>query len=107
MMADYIQIQWTCSGLTEAKKMVQLLLSHKLIACGSLIPWVESYYVWEGKVERSQETKVLMKTRKEKFEEVKGFILQNGSYEVPEITAFAITSAHLPYLEWIDQSLGS
>lgn len=101
----YIQIQWTCSGLAEARDVCQLLVEKRLVACANIIPQVESIYLWEGKVCRSEESKVILKTLASFFDTVKQFILHHTNYEVPEILCFTIEQGHTEYLDWIEQAV--
>ena len=45
-----------------ARKAVRALVEERLIACGNLIPGVESIYEWKGVVETSAEVTVIAKT---------------------------------------------
>lgn len=102
-MTSYIQIHWTCGSVEEARKIAHLLLTKRLVACATLIPAVESHYVWKDKLEMAHETKVIFKTKGEKFEEVKKVILENATYEVPEIVQVDIQKGHAAYLAWIEE----
>ena len=97
-----IYIFWTCANSDEAKKIARGLLEKKLIACASIIPGVESIYRWEGNIEESQEVKVILKTKKERFADIRDYILKHGSYQVPEISAVKVEIANPKYLEWLN-----
>ena len=103
-MSEYIQIHWTCGGLDEARQISQYLVQEKLVACASIIPWVESIFLWEEKLDTCQESKVIFKTRKELFPAVKHAILERAKYEVPEILAIPIIDGSEEYLEWVSKS---
>lgn len=102
---QYIQIYWTCGSLDEARKVSRLLVEQRLVACANIIPWIESIFLWNDELDTSQETKVIYKTRQEKFEEIKEIILKNAKYEIPEILKVPILGGHQDYLDWIDESL--
>ena len=42
--------------------------------------------MWNNQLETAQESKIVLKTRADKYEEIKEIIEKNCSYEVPEIT---------------------
>ena len=44
-----------------------------------------------------------MKTKKELYKEVERTILENHSYEVPEIITYNIEDGYSKYLNWIDK----
>ncbi len=105
-LEEFIQIQWTASSLEEARAILETLLVEKLICCGSIIPFAESWYVWEGEVVTEQEMKVVMKTMAHLFKKVEKVIKNNHTYEIPEILVFTIKNGSDSYLQWMrDQVL--
>ncbi len=100
-MEDYIQIQWIAANLDEARGILELLLSQRLICCGSIFPSVESWYVWEEEVVTEQEVKVVMKTMGHHFEKIELLIKKNHTYDIPEILVFAIENGNDQYLKWM------
>lgn len=106
-MTDFIEIHWTSGSLDEARKVARYLVQEKYVACSQIIPWIESIYLWNNQLETSQESKVILKTRKELFNEVKSMIEKNCSYQVPEITSFEIQECNPLYLDWLNQTLRS
>lgn len=104
-MSDYIQIQWTCGSIDEAREVAHKLVKERLVACANIIPWVESIFVWNGKIDVAQESKVIFKTRADLFEKVKDKILQHAKYEISEILQLPISKGNPDYLRWVDESL--
>ncbi|MFN0065738.1 MAG: divalent-cation tolerance protein CutA [Chlamydiales bacterium] len=102
-MSKYIQIHWTAGSLNEARIISRKLVQEGLVACASIIPWVESIFTWNGELETCQETKVIFKTSKELFERTKNKILEEAKYEVPEILEVPITDGHKEYLDWVSE----
>ena len=100
-MEDYIQIQWIAASLDEAREILVLLLSKRLICCGSIFPSVESWYVSEEEVVTEQEVKVVMKTMGHHFEKIELLIKKNHTYDIPEILVFAIENGNDQYLKWM------
>lgn len=99
-----IQIEWLSASLEEARFITGLLLKKHLIACANIQTGIESHYIWQGVEEKSQEVKVLFKTKKALFAEVEKCIKTHGSYKVPAILAFSILQGHEPYLSWVESS---
>lgn len=100
-----IYIFWACHSLPEAKIIVRRLLDQGLIGCGSIFPEVESIYRWKGKVVEGREVKVILKTTEDHFDAIQKYILQHGSYEVPEILQVDIAQGNPHYLSWISQNV--
>lgn len=101
LQSDLIYIFWTCRDHGEAKTIIHELLDQRLIACASIFPGVESIYRWEGKIEQSQEVKVVLKTAQRHFDAVQIHIRAHCSYEVPEIVQVAIVQGNPGYLSWV------
>ena len=91
--------------LEEARRLAQMLVEERVVACAQIIPSVESIYVWNDKIESSRECKVVLKTLAGKFGVVKGMIQKFCSYDVPEITAVAISQGNSEYLNWMREVL--
>jgi uncharacterized protein involved in tolerance to divalent cations len=51
----------TAPSVEEARRIAQSLLERRLVACVNMVPQVQSMYVWEGKVESSQEVLMMIK----------------------------------------------
>lgn len=106
-MSDFVEVRWTSGSIDEARRVCRYLVNERLVACAQIIPWIESIYLWDNNLETTQETKIILKTTKSSVDEVKKIILENSSYEVPEITFFTIEGGNEEYLKWMDESVGS
>ena len=89
----------------EARRIAQILLAEKLVACVQLLD-MESHYVWQGSTMAEPEVMLLAKTRAALFETVIARIKTLHPYEVPEIVAQPFTAGFQPYLAWIADSTG-
>lgn len=104
-MAKFIQIHWTASHLDEAREISEGLVMNRLVACSTIIPLVESCYIWDNELQTSSEVKVISKTVEPLFESVKAFIEKGHSYEVPEIIMIRIAKGNEAYLKWIENQV--
>jgi len=104
MATEFIEIHWTCGTLDEARKIARYLVQERLVACAQIVPWIESIYSWNNKLETAQESKITFKARANAYDTIKQIIEQNCQYEVPEITWTAIDGGNEPYLKWLDES---
>ncbi|MFY8327937.1 divalent-cation tolerance protein CutA [Pseudoalteromonas sp. ZZD1] len=95
----------TCANASEARAMAEQLVSQKLAACVSILPNVESVYMWEGEVTQATECKLLIKTKSEKMNQVIQTIKQLHSYEVPEVQVVDVSTGNLAYFNWMDEVL--
>jgi periplasmic divalent cation tolerance protein len=97
-------IQWTSSSQEEARTVIKGLLENKFIACAQMLPSIESHFIWKKELNVATEVLVLLKTREEKFTQVKEFIQKNCSYEVPEILLIRCDAGNKEYLDWVSES---
>ncbi len=104
---DYIVVLITTSSLDEAKSIGSSLIDNKLAACTNIVPSVESIFKWQGKVCNEKESMLIVKTRRNIFNDLQAKIMELHSYEVPEIIALPIIDGNSDYLKWIDSSINS
>jgi len=104
-MTKYIQIQWTAAHLDEAREISQALVCKGLVACVSIFPLVESWYIWEDELEQASEVKVFLKTLEKNYSKIESYIVKNHSYDVPEILSFRIEEGYEVYLKWMKKSI--
>ena len=100
----FVCILTTAPNLRIAQKLSAGLLKNKLAACVSLIPLIESRYVWKGKLEKSREIQLLIKTRAPLFKKIETFFKKNHPYKVPELIQLSIARGSSAYLNWIQSS---
>jgi len=91
----------------EASRIARTLVERRLAACVNVVPGVSSTYRWEGAVRTDTEWLLIVKTRRDRFEDVRAAIRELHSYEVPEIVMLDIADGDAAYLAWIDASLTS
>lgn len=101
--ANFIVILVTAGTEAEANKIAQILLKQKLVACVNIIPGVNSLFWWEGKIDKSCEVLLVIKTKSSFLKEVVESVKKNHSYEVPEIIALPIIGGNKDYLKWIEE----
>lgn len=98
---DSIVILCTTNSQESALNIAQTLVKNKLCACVNIIPKVYSVYSWKDKIETDEEYLMLIKTKKDLFEQVNQKIQEIHPYEVPEVISLDITEGSKSYLDWI------
>lgn len=88
----------------DAERIARELVERRLAACVNVVDGVTSFYTWKGRVEQDQERLLVIKTRRERFEELRAALLELHPYELPELIALAIEDGHGPYLEWLAEN---
>nr|AAP05963.1 SJCHGC05154 protein [Schistosoma japonicum] len=94
----------TCPNSSVAETIADTLVSRKLAACVNIIPSIKSVYVWEGKVERSDELLLMAKTQSKLIPSLTEVVKDMHPYECPEIIGLNIEGGYPPYLKWITDS---
>jgi periplasmic divalent cation tolerance protein len=95
----------TTANLEEAVRLGHALVEERLAACATLIPAVESIYRWQGKVETSSETMLLLKTGAAQLAALEARLHQLHSYETPEFLVVGIDAGSHAYLAWMQSGL--
>jgi periplasmic divalent cation tolerance protein len=88
----------------DAERIAQALVERRLAACVNVVPGVLSLYRWEGRVEREVERLLVIKTTRERFQELRLALLQLHPYQVPELLVLPVVGGHVPYMEWVIES---
>lgn len=101
-MMDAIIISVLTPSEEEALNIANTLVKRHLAGAVN-ISKVHSIYYWKEKIYDRQEWLLLIKTRRERFEEIKTEVTKLHSYEVPEIVAFPIISASDAYIQWLKE----
>jgi periplasmic divalent cation tolerance protein len=104
-MTDKILVSTTCASAEEAQRLARMLVEERLAACVQIVPHVRSVYRWRGAVEESEEWLLLIKSRRDLFENMRRRLRAAHSYELPEIVALAVVDGEPEYLAWVDAGL--
>ena len=87
----------------RAETLARVLLERGLVACASLHP-VVSLYRWQGRLERSEEVQLLLKTTPGQLEALRRALGELHSYETPEWIHWTAASEG-PYGRWLLEQL--
>jgi len=95
----------TCADSESAELLASTLVESGLAACVNIVQGMRSVYRWKGEVVKDDELLLVIKSRSDRFEQLKQAILERHPYELPEVIAVSIDAGHSPYLAWIDSQL--
>ena len=102
----HIVILVTTKDKKQAQTIAQGLLNARLIACANIVNGIDSFFWWQGGIDRGREVLLMLKTKKNLFKKVAAKVKQLHSYQTPEIIVLPIVAGHSDYLKWIDASVG-
>lgn len=69
-----------------AEELLTGLLEAGLITSGTLFPATTLLYMWEGKLNLDEETKIIMKAKREHYDKIEDYMMHKHPYKMPEIT---------------------
>ena len=101
MTDSFCVILTTAGSRDEADRLAEILVSRRLAACVQIAS-IASTYMWKGKVNKDSEFLLLVKTAADLYHEVEAAIVENHSYEIPEVIQIPVTQGLDRYLGWID-----
>lgn len=94
----------TAPSVEKAARIARALVVERLAACGNVVPGVRSFFRWEGKVRSEPEVLLVLKTTRDRFQELRARVLSLHPSQVPEVVALPIEAGHAAYLDWIASS---
>ncbi|MHB8483547.1 MAG: divalent-cation tolerance protein CutA [Nitrospiria bacterium] len=104
-MKDFIVVLITCPSLEEAQKITRSLVSEKLMACGNIVPGIQSIFFWQGKMSEENEVLIIGKSKRSAFPFIVEKVKSLHSYTIPEIIALPLIEGSSDYLQWIDDTV--
>lgn len=92
----------TCPDNECANNIASSLIEKKLAACVNIINNVESIFRWKGKIEKSSERLLIIKSKRRLLKKLIADIQQNHIYQLPEILALPIIGGSKEYIVWLN-----
>jgi len=89
----------------EGARMGHALVEERLAACATVIPGAQSIYRWQGQIESSAETILLLKTETDRLAALDSRLHELHSYQTPEFLVLEVDSGSHTYLAWLHDCL--
>ena len=103
-MSEAIIVLVTCGSEEEALKIANALVESRLAACVNLVAPIRSIYRWQERIWDEKEWLLVIKTQKDRFEDLEKKVKSLHSYSVPEIVSLPIVEGSSSYLNWITEN---
>jgi len=103
--SQYSVVFVTAPNIKIARSLAKAALEARLVACANLVPAIESHYWWQGKIEKSREVLLMMKTVQGKLVDLEKLIVSLHPYETPEFVVMTIGGGNEKYLAWIGDTV--
>lgn len=91
----------TCPDPATAERIATALVGERLAACVNIVPGLRSVYRWKGRIERADESLLLIKTAPGRLPRLQARLLELHPHELPELLAVEAGSGLPAYLRWI------
>ena len=85
------------------QKIANTLVREKLAACVNITK-ISSIYLWQGKIENTDEFLAVFKTTQKNKAKLKSKIKSTHPYKVPEIAELTLKDLNKPYMHWLIDS---
>ena len=95
----------TAPSEEKAAELARTLVEERLAACGNVVPGMRSIYRWEGRVAEDREALLILKTTAEAFPALRERVVALHPYECPEVLRLDVAGGHVPYLDWVRESV--
>ena len=98
---EQLAVVWVTAPADEAPKLAAALVEAKVAACVNIVPGVESVYKWDGEMETTRESMLMVKTRASLLPRLTAIVGKEHSYDVPETLAAAVVGGNRLYMDWV------
>jgi periplasmic divalent cation tolerance protein len=89
----------------EGARMGHALVEERLAACATIVPGAHSIYRWQGQIESSAETILMLKTESDRLSVLEARLHELHTYQTPEFLVLDVESGSHDYLAWLHASL--
>lgn len=101
-MTTPLLIGWTTTPDAEtARHLAEGAVRAGLAACAQVSGPIESFYLWNGQLEKSQEWRLTLKFAEHSAEELGRWIRQHHPYQTPQWVAVRAELAMPEYADWV------
>src|SRR5437016_13815313 len=101
-MSDKIIVFVTCESEDQAERIAQSAVTSKFAACVNVVRGIRSCYVWEGKLNWSDEGLLLLKTTRGRCNQAQDRTKELHRCSVAEIVPVTIDTPFDQYLDCVD-----
>lgn len=88
-------------GKPSAADLARQLVEERLAACVNVLPGVQSFFRWEGKVDVATESLLVVKTTPASVPALRQRLHALHPYQVPEVLELAVDGGSPAYLRWL------
>ena len=94
----------TIDSASKADELAAMIVKSRLGACVT-INQVHSIYFWEDEIKKEPEYQLMIKTQSALTDKLQKFILENHSYDLPEIIFVPIFDGNKNFFNWLSKNI--
>jgi periplasmic divalent cation tolerance protein len=98
-MPNFVELFLTCASWQEAQRIADSLLEKHLVACVEFME-VKSRYHWHGRIEESDEIKLIMETVADNFDKIEAEVAKLHSYDTFVLEQIPLTNLSAKARGW-------
>ena len=91
----------------DAPALARDLVELGVAACVTIVPAVQSFYLWQGTVNESPEQQLLIKTTRDRVAALWTALKARHAYDVPEFVVVPVLEGNPDYLRWVEDAVDS
>ena len=95
----------TAGSRDEARKIGKELVISRLAACVNILDNMNSFYLWDGKVQDDTEVVMIAKTTEDQVPALVEKVKSLHSYECPCIVSIPVSGGNQAFLDWIAEEV--
>ncbi|TGK11976.1 divalent-cation tolerance protein CutA [Leptospira fletcheri] len=100
---EFRTIYITTKNEEEALRIGETLVTERFAACANILPKIKSIYRWQGRIEKDEESVLLLKTRADSVERLIARVKEMHEYTIPCVVSWKIEEGNPDYLDWIEK----
>ena len=101
-MSDSIAVVLTTvESIDDANRLAAELLEQRLAACIQIDGPIVSHYHWEGKLQRVNEFRMLIKVAASAWPKLSTFLAEQHPYDEPEMIMLPVEASSEGYRAWV------
>src|ERR1700685_663751 len=94
---------WSGGARLAAMELARAAFPARRAACSQVAGPIASTYWWNDEIERAEEWFVFFKLPADRYQELAAFLVEQHSYDEPEILATAFVAGSPSFLTWISE----
>ncbi|MFC1698815.1 divalent-cation tolerance protein CutA [Candidatus Omnitrophota bacterium] len=102
-MAKLNLVYITAKDKEEARKIGQVLVEERLVACVNIVEKINSMYWWEDQIQDDTEAALVAKTKEALVPEVIARVKSVHNYSCPCVISLPIQDGNKDFLDWIEK----